>query len=88
MRQFQALFFLAILCMAQTVLANKPLKDTQSPLTDLQNQIDALNDRIQTLESNTPDSSVEGSEHVAAKHGGNGLTALTGIKDLKRKFPR
>jgi hypothetical protein len=86
MRQLQALFFLAILCMAQTVLANKPLKDTQSPLTDLQNQIDALNDRIQTLESNTPDSSVEGRYYCFALNllvlGGNAANETESVRTI------
>ena len=60
MRRLTFLFCLALVCVAQTVLADAPLRGTRSPFADLQNQIDALTDRIQTLESSAPSSIVEG----------------------------
>lgn len=86
MRRLQFLFCLALLFLAKTVLADSPLRDTRSPFTDLQNQIDALTDRIQALESNGPNSSVEGRSYCFVLNlmilGGNAVNQTESVRTV------
>ena len=86
MRPFQLLFCSALLCLVQTASADAPLRDTRSPFADLQNQIDALTDRIETLESNAPSSIVEDRAYCFVLNvmvlGGNAINQTESVRTV------
>lgn len=68
MRRTRSLLLLPAVFLLQTALADAPLSGTPSPLAELQHQIDTLASRVETLESNAPNPSVEGRSYCFVLH--------------------
>jgi len=79
-----SLLFLISIFLVQTALAGVPLTGTPGPLADLQHQIDTLENRVQTLENNAPNSSVEGRSYCFELHmivlGGNAVNQTESVQ--------